>query len=195
MKYEDIKHMRISDLNEDDFKIWIMDELTDLMNDCGQKIDNDMLIHSVRRLRGVLFLGKYRSWYVGDVHATFQVGLSGAYGMFTKVTVKSLLQFLNQAQRQLTNKNVNKAEEESDRKNAAFSPRITFVSDFIIWATTNQICLEYLNPGYNPMVERKVSKEVEAMADDYHTAKDLGVLHSFKNRIKNDSMAYFEKIK
>lgn len=188
MKYDEISHRKISDVSETDVKMWIWDEITYLANDCGQNIDADMLQHIGRRLFEKLNT-TYRSWYVGDIHAVFQMGLSGAYGTFRKVTVQSLFSFLKIAQSQRSNLMAQKAENEAKNRVTVIENN---VSEFLAWASGKMICLEYTNPGYNAIAERRVSPQVMALADEYAQAKDFGVLHAFENRLRNEALKYAE---
>jgi len=188
MKYDEIRYSKISDISEVDIKVWILDEITSLASDCGQNIDNEMTLHIGRRLFEKLNT-TYRSWYIGDIHAVFQMGLSGAYGTFRKVTVQSLFSFLKIAQAQRSNLMAQKAENEA--KNRVTVVEST-VSEFLAWASGKMICLEYTNPGYNPIAEKRVSPQVMALADEYAEAKDFGVLHAFENRLRNEAIKYAE---
>lgn len=192
MKYEEIKHLRVSDLSETDRKIWVMDEITELTNDMGTSIDDEMLRHTSKRLLDKLNTA-YRSWFVADVHAAFQQGLSGVYGSFRKVTVQAMFHFLKMAQNQMSNTKAMQAENESD-----FKSRVTYVegitSEFLAWASGKMICLEFLSPGYEPLKHRRVSPEVEEMAEEYRQAKEMNVLESFANRLRNQMEAYNEKM-
>lgn len=190
MKYEEIKHLMISDLSEIDRKIWIMDEITELVNDFGTTIDNDLLLHTTKRLLDKLNTA-YRSWYVADVHAAFQTGLSGAYGSFRKVTVQALFHFLKQAQNQMSASRANAAELESITKNRVVQSD-SIVTEFLIFATTRMICLEYAAPGYKPLEKKQVSPAIIELAKKYDEAKRAKKLHDFETGIRNASLNFIE---
>lgn len=187
---EDYQEKSISALTNEILEMFVLEEITGLVNDFGQNMESDMYLHIKRRVSGVLNT-KYKSWKVGMVHAAFQNGLSGAYGVFNKVTVKALLHFLNQAQKQLINYSATKAEEESDRKN-----RETIVfndsSEFLAWASGKMICLEYVHPEWEPIMERAVSPKIKELAGEYLKAKKDGLLKSFEKRLRNEALKYAE---
>lgn len=192
-KHEQYQSIRISDLSQTDVESFIEEEIFQLWNDFGQKVDVEQISHICRRLYGVLTT-KYRSWYVGTIHAIFQSGLNGSFGVNHKVTVKTLFFWLNASQQQLTNIRADKAEEESER-NKNWKPFIdSLETEFLVWATKNQICLNYVDPDHEPLVSKKVSPKIIELAQEYQQAKDMDLLIPFMHRIKDQSIEYNEKI-
>ena len=180
--YEKIQHLRISEISEIDLKVWMMDEIYGLANDCGQTIADDMVIHIYKRLNEKL-LTAYRSWHAGTIHAAFQVGLTGGYGAFRKVTVQALFQFLKNAQTQMAAQKVAHAEAESERSKNSNIVADSIETEFLIWATTNRICLGHVDPEHNPLHTKRVSAKILMLADEFEQAKEMGLLSSFKNRL------------
>jgi hypothetical protein len=182
MKYEEIKATKISDLPELTVKKWIMDEISDLANDFGQKIDNETNIYIARRLYDVL-TNRFRSWYVGDVHACFQTGLTGGYGKFSKVTVQTLLYFLKRAENNLIVQSVYSQESKKydDRIQGEAESRF---GDFILWCTKNNIYADNVDPEWNVLETHLPSPKMVEICNEYHEAKEMDVLDSLKTRLK-----------
>lgn len=185
--YDEIKHRKISDLPLSTVNTWIEKEVVDLVNDFGQNMPEQMLVHTCERLRDVL-LKKYRSWAVGDVHAAFQTGLSGGYGSFMKVTVRALLHFLNQAQITLSGKMAHIKEAEARLNKQEYKntdPRYNTPDiQFISWLT--QVGLYIDCNFWNPFVIFSTPEEVKRMAQEYVNIKtNQHELNLFKKRIKS----------
>lgn len=185
--YDEIKHLKIYELNKERLCSWVEAEIIDLANDFGQNMDENMILHIGKRLRDTL-LGSYRHWHVNEVHAIFQNGLSGGYGTFRKVTVQALLHFLKTAQNQTIN---NKSENTVEPK---FDPQFTPVSEFLSWASCEMICLDYVDPEWDPVLEKRVSPLIAKKADDYHCAKRGKYLDSFRRKLKNEAQAAHKEI-
>lgn len=189
---ETYQSRKLCDVPETDLKQWVIAEVTDLANDFGQKIDNEMVLHISRRLLSA-FKTKFRSWYVGEIHAAFQNGMAGAYGTVHKVTVKNLFAILRGAQNQMAGKKAAAAEEESDRNTANFNTKNEPLIEFITWATTNTICLEFAAPDWNPIKKQSVSPGVKALLPEYIKAKNSNTLQGFKRKLKDESTIYKEQ--
>lgn len=189
--YKDIQEKRIDVLDQLTINSWVEEEIQSLADDFNQRLEKDMGLHICRRLREVLTT-KYKSWSVGTVHAVFQTGLSGGYGKYQKISVKVLFSWLSSAQNQLTHLKIVNAEAESNRKNREIiqdSPE----TEFLIWATKNMICLDHIDPGYNPLKKKKVSPGIIKLSQEYHEAKEMDCLEALKNRLKNERLNLIEQ--
>jgi hypothetical protein len=189
--YKNIQEKKIDILDQLTMDTWIEEEIISLANDFDQRLSDDMLLHICKRLREVL-ITKYKSWSVGSVHAIFQTGLSGGYGKYQRISVKALFNWLSSAQNQLTHLRCDNAEAESNRKNREIindSPE----TEFLIWASTNKICLDHINPGFNPLKEKKVSPGIRELSQEYHEAKQMACLKAFKKRLINERLNLIEQ--
>ena len=185
-KLEQYREVKICDLPEIDFKVWVMDEITSLINDCGQSINDDILEHTARRLYEKLKT-VYRSWSVGDVHSVFQVGLSGGYGSFRRITVQALFIWLKVAQNQRGNIQV--AETISNNNSEKYScvadnPKYgSPIIDFLIWATKNFI---YLGIEWPEHQKHTPPKPLLDLSEKYHKVKkNPKQLYNFKQTLQN----------
>lgn len=182
--YEERKHLRISDVSANDLNMWILDEIVSLSNDFGNKLDNDEILHIGRRLYEKLTTA-YRSWYVADVHAAFQTGLSGAYGSFRKVTVIALFQFLKMAQNQMSSAKALQAENEKHTDVFDKDKYNTPVSEFLVWCrVTLDIDVNRLHPDYDPSVTRQISPVIAGLTNDYVNAKQRGRTVEFATELR-----------
>ena len=189
--YEDIKATRIMEVSRLQIDSWVEHEVINLVNDFGQNMPDEMLKHTCTRLRDVL-VTKYRRWYVGDVHAAFQTGLSGGYGAFHKVTIRSLFHFLKSAQSQLTHNLVIQKEIDSATKTTDVrtnDPRYnTAVCQLMSWATKNNINLDFIDPAWTDekMEQTKsVSPKIKELGAEFLEAKEMDLLHSLRTRLRN----------
>lgn len=190
-KHEQFRATKISDISKIDIQTFIEEEIFDLWNDFGQKLDKEQISHICKRLFDVLST-KYRSWHVGTIHAVFQTGLNGGYGPAHKITVKTLFQWLGAAQKQLSNIKASQAEAESERNRNQTIVIDSPETDFLIWATKERICLTFLDPKHDPMKTKRVSAKITEMADEYQEAKEMDLLTPFKIRLKEQSLRYAE---
>lgn len=191
--YEKIKHLRVSELAESDLKVWMMDEITMLANDCGSSLPDDMVVHIYNRLKQKLTT-TYRSWHIGTIHASFQTGLTGGYGVFRKVTVQALFHFLKMSQNQMAAQKAIAAEEESARSRRSEFATEDPIAEFLIWATKHRICLRYLDPEHDPLLTRRVSEKIVGISEEYHQAKEMDLLDTLRRRLKDESEVYAERM-
>jgi len=182
--YNRIKDLLIRDLPDSDLKVWIMDELIELINDLGQKVDDDILTHTAARFLEIL-KQSYGFWIVADVHSALKLGLTEKYGKFYKVSVKSLLQFMAGANRDRMNRYASQAEEENDEQRKDWHYYQNRTANFIAWASSNMICLDFLNPDWNPVKEKQVCPEIVEMSKKWQEAKESNKLERFKIELKN----------
>ena len=189
--YKNIQEKSIGVLDQLTIDSWIEEEITSLANDFNQRLSDDILFHICKRLREILTT-KYKSWSVGTVHAVFQTGLSGGYGKYQMISVKALFSWLSSAQNQMIHLKSANAEAESNRKNRAVVPDSP-ETEFIMWATRNMICLDHIDPGYDPLKEKKVSPGVRALSQEYHEAKEMDCLDALKMRLKNERFNLIEE--
>lgn len=190
-KHEQFRATKISDVSKTDVHTFIEEEIFDLWNDFGQKLDNEQITHICTRLYEVLST-KYRSWHVGTIHAVFQSGLNGGYGTAHKITVKTLFQWLGAAQKQLANVKSMQAEAESERNRNRTIDIDSPETEFLIWATKNRICLTFVDPKHDPLKTKRVSPKIAAMVEEYQQAKEMDLLIPLKNRLKDKSLSYAE---
>lgn len=186
------------DVSTTQINAWVEKEVTDLANDFGQNMADDMLKHTCQRLRDVL-VTKYRRWYVGDVHAAFQTGLSGGYGAFHKVTIRALFHFLKSAQSQLTHNLVVQHEIDSATKQPDVrtnDPRYnTAVCQLMSWASKNNIYLDFIDPAWNDtkLEETKdVSPKIKELAGEFMEAKEMDLLNVLRTRLRNERTKFIE---
>ena len=189
--YKEIQEKRIDVLDRNTLNKWIEWEIISLANDYDQKIPNEILLHICTRLRDALTT-KYKSWFVGTIHAVFQTGLNGGYGISHKISVKTLFYWLNAAQNNLANIKANAAEVESKNKKRDIIPDSP-ETEFLIWATTNMICLDHIEPGYDPLRQKKVSSGIRQLSEEYQQAKEMNLLDPFKSRLKNERLNLIEQ--
>ena len=190
-KHEQFRSTKLKDVSRADIHTFIEEEVFDLWNDFGQRLDNEQIEHICRRLYDVLST-KYLSWHIGTIHAVFQTGLNGGYGISHKITVKTLFSWLGSAQKQLINMKSMEAEDDSNRKSRVDFDPDDPTAQFIAWATSNWICLEFVDPDHVPMAAKKVSPKIQELVGEYIQAKEMGLLESFKNRLKDKSLNYAE---
>jgi hypothetical protein len=100
-----ISVIKMSDISHDDLKLWLIEEITDLCNDMGQKLDEDQKQHVPNRLFYIL-IEKYRNWEPGKIHSIFQKGIAGSYGRGIKITVALLLNWITQEDKLAKGENV-----------------------------------------------------------------------------------------
>ena len=101
-----ISAIKISDISHDEIKYWLMEEVTDLCMDMGQKLVDEQKDHIPNRLFYIL-IDKYRNWEPGKIHSIFQKGITGAYGSKSmKLTVSLILSWITQEDRLLRGENV-----------------------------------------------------------------------------------------
>jgi hypothetical protein len=104
-RIDTISATKISDLSYDDIKYWLIEEIADLCNDMGQKLDDDQKQHIPTRMMLIL-VDKYRNWEPGKIHSIFQKGISGGYGKGMKITIALLLSWITQEDRLYRGENV-----------------------------------------------------------------------------------------
>jgi len=189
--YRKIQEKKIDILDNQTLNSWIEDEIISLANDFDQRLSDEILLHICKRLKNILTT-KYKSWYVGTIHAVFQTGLNGGYGISHKISVKTIFQWLGAAQNNMANLKADAAEAESQNKPKAIIPD-SIETEFLIWASTNMLCLDHIDHGYDPLKEKKVSPGIRKLSEEYQMAKEMNLLDPLKNRLKNERLNLIEQ--
>lgn len=180
--YEEIKHLKINEIDRIRLNAWVESEIVSLANDYDSKLDDVTLAHTCKRFRDVLVY-QYGEWEAGTIHAVLQNGLSGVYGKFVKVNVQSLMIWLKAAQNQHISNMGLKSEREN--KDFQFSPVAdTIESRFIIWATVNRISLHDLDPNHDPISTKQVSPVIIEKSKEFHQYEIERRLDVFKKLLK-----------
>ena len=182
--YELIQDKKIESLQRNQLNEWIEMEVVNLANDFGQNMAADLVKHTCERLRGML-IAKYKSWAVGEVHAAFQMGVSGAYGTVHKITVQRLFSWLNSAQQQRAVRFAFKNETHIHISNDL--PKVTGkdYGSFICWLTRNKIYIDDLVPGIK--IEKHTRNErLLALSKEFAEAKEMDLLPALKRRLYSE---------
>lgn len=97
---------KVRDVNFTLMNEWLSYEILSLADDFGQKLEKEQATHISYRMKDILY-EKYKNWDIGEIHSIFQLGMSGVYGKYSKVTVQSLVSWLISADKQKRGENVN----------------------------------------------------------------------------------------
>jgi hypothetical protein len=136
-----------STLDSERFNLWLTDEILQLGDDFGQRLDDEQGKHIARRMKEILS-DKFRTWDAGTVHAIFQTGLSGSYGKVSKVTVHTLTGWLYSARQQMIQDNVTRPHNE-DNTEYKSREHYSWTADqcipFIRWCMKNDIDVSHVD--------------------------------------------------
>jgi hypothetical protein len=131
-----------STLDSERFNLWLTDEILQLGDDFGQRVDDAQGKHIAHRMKEIL-TDKFRTWDAGTVHAIFQNGIAGSYGKATKVTVHVLTGWLYSARQQMIQENVthpHNNEDNTEYKSREYYNRTAEKClPFIRWCIDNDI--------------------------------------------------------
>lgn len=131
-----------STLDSERFNLWLTDEILQLGDDFGQRLDDEQGKHIARRMKEILS-DKFRTWDAGTVHAIFQTGLSGSYGKVSKVTVHTLTGWLYSARQQMIQDNVTRPHNDEDttayKSREYYNRTADKCLPFIRWCIENDI--------------------------------------------------------
>ena len=138
---------------------WLLEEITNLYCDFGQRTDNDQLRYEANRLKEIVISPKYRNWTVSEVHFALQGMLSGTVD-YKKVTIKSVQSALDYAFRLRQDQNRRKNDNEiSDSFSDKSSKEADYWLPYIRWWMDNEIDSEQVS------------------VEEYNNAKQNGMLN------------------
>lgn len=185
IKLEEIRDRMLGDVSRADLNIWIMDEITGLSNDMGQRIDDEMLKHTAERLKGIL-LGKYRSWAVGEIHAAFQQGMSNSTAR--KVTVQALMAWIRAAEKVRVTNTVYISENEPRTSGELLRVDEYDFGSFTLWCIKNEIWFSKLFPMCD-INSKEISNELRELYFEWKEAKQMDMLDALRRRLKTEVYA------
>lgn len=180
--YETIKDQQITYLDRNQLNAWIETEVINLTNDFGQNMAPDLLVHTCKRLRDVLAT-KYKSWAVADVHAAFQLGMSGAYGVVHKVTVQRLFHWLKEATKLRVTHAVINSERQPRTAPDVLKVNGSDYGSFLCFLTKNKIWVADLVPGWD-FSKKEVPPKLRDLSIEFAEAKEMDMLPAFRMRLR-----------
>ena len=183
--------MKINDMMDVELKGDLTKKIVLMMQDAGQKIDDDSMTHIISRMANILKV-RFRSFEFDDVLKAFDNGAMGAYNGSTRITVNNLLSWIYKRKKEIQESKVINNDDIHERIKYLYSKKFETPSkddfaSFITWLTSNSIWIDDLiNDMPDVNHNDDIPLELRELHGEWKRHLSSGTLLSFKRTLKKN---------
>lgn len=163
----DISLTKFKDLADEEIKNWIQEQVYNLADDYGQKLDNEQGRHIASRLLYTLKNTKLKNWEPETIYRIFQLGLTGQYGKTTRITYQVLISWLwtHERNTRSENKSYPDTAEETEKSPGHYKKTGDKCLPFILYCHSRDIDITGLDPHQYADLRDKYNQNGPAWLD------------------------------